>query len=244
VSVSAVRWVLEHSRSTYGARLVLLVIAEHAHDNEAWPSIPGIAKRANMTERNVFRALRQLEALEELVIKPGGGPRGCNLYRIPDVTPDKMSPRQDVTPDISDPVPLTSATPTPDKMSPEPLVEPSKNLKAKNVGDRADPIIRPDVIRLCELLADGIQQTTGERPKIGKRWHDACRLMLDRDGYTYEQVEALVIWTQQHDFWQTTILSMPKLREKRLQLVAQLRRDHNGHRRRQEPASWATIREL
>lgn len=103
--------------------------------------------------------------------------------------------------------------------------------------------IHPDVDRLCDLLADGVQATTGERPKVGKRWHDACRLLLDNDGYTADQVEALIRWSQEHQFWRSNILSMPKLREKRLNLIAQARRD-NGGQRRDEPASFAALREL
>ena len=87
---------------------------------------------------------------------------------------------------------------------------------------------RADIDALCNLLADAIQANTGERPKVGKRWHDACRFLLDTDGYSAEQVEALIRWSQSDEFWRSNILSMPKLREKRLTLIGQMqRRNHS-----------------
>lgn len=82
---------------------------------------------------------------------------------------------------------------------------------------------RPDVDRLCDLLADEIEANGANRPTIGKKWHDAARLMLDRDGRTEAQVAAAIRWCQSDEFWRTNILSMPKLREQyeRLRLAAE-----------------------
>jgi hypothetical protein len=47
--------------------------------------------------------------------------------------------------------------------------------------------------------------------------------MLDRDGRTEAQITAAIDWSQDHEFWRSNILSMPKLREQyeklRLQAV-------------------------
>jgi hypothetical protein len=99
----------------------------------------------------------------------------------------------------------------------------------------------PEARRLCNLLADAIAENTGERPTVGKRWLDAARLLLDKDGHTPEQVEYLIRWSQADEFWRTNILSMPKLREKWIQLVAKAKQRHN---RRAEPAGWQALREL
>lgn len=82
---------------------------------------------------------------------------------------------------------------------------------------------RDDVERLCEHLADWVEKNGSKRPTIGKRWHDAARLMLDRDGRTEEQVRNAIDWCQQDDFWKPNVMSMPKLREKydQLRLAAQ-----------------------
>lgn len=99
----------------------------------------------------------------------------------------------------------------------------------------------PEAQPLCDLLADLIQVNTGERPNPGTRWLTAARLLLTHDDYSSEQVEYLVRWSQANEFWRSNILSMPKLREKRLTLVAQIQRERaNDHDRRRQ----ASVEEL
>lgn len=91
---------------------------------------------------------------------------------------------------------------------------------------------RPDVDRLCALLADHIESNGGKRPSIGKGWRDAARLMLDRDGRTEEQITKAINWCQRDEFWRGVVLSMPKLREKydtlRLQAQRKTTKTTNG----------------
>lgn len=77
---------------------------------------------------------------------------------------------------------------------------------------------REDVRRVCEHLADCIAGNGSKRPTITKRWEDAARLLMDKDGRTEEQVHRAIDWCQDDDFWRSNILSMPKLREKYDQL--------------------------
>jgi hypothetical protein len=90
---------------------------------------------------------------------------------------------------------------------------------------------RPDAERLCQHLADRIEANGSKRPSVTKRWRDAARLMLDNDGRTEGQVMAAIDWCQDHEFWRTNILSMPKLREKYDQMRLQATRKVNGHRK-------------
>jgi len=85
----------------------------------------------------------------------------------------------------------------------------------------SDPASEPerlDVRRLCDHLADRIEANGVKRPTPGKRWDDAARLLLDRDGYTEAQVRWLIDKAHGDEFWRANILSMPKLREKADQL--------------------------
>lgn len=68
--------------------------------------------------------------------------------------------------------------------------------------------------RLSELLADLIaaNDPNGKRPSVTKRWLDAERLLITRDGRDPEQVEALIRWCQADEFERSNVLSMPKLR--------------------------------
>jgi hypothetical protein len=147
VSVQAITWVLEHSQARYGARLVLLSIANHA-DREgkgAFPSITTIALEARMTPRQVRRTLPQLVDLGELVIEDESHESGTHRYTMTmgsrggdnmSSPPDKLSPPdpghlrpEGVTSapgggDISDSQGGTSAPAEVSQMSPEPSVEP------------------------------------------------------------------------------------------------------------------------
>ena len=116
----------------------------------------------------------------------------------------------------------------------------------KNVGVPADaettpaPIFdlkpeetaeRPEVEALCVRLADRIEANGSKRPNITKRWLDAARLMLDRDGRAAEDIAAAIDWSQQDSFWQSNILSMPKLRDKYDTLRLQASRTASAPRR-------------
>ncbi len=83
---------------------------------------------------------------------------------------------------------------------------------------------RADVERLCRHLADRIEGNGSKRPAIGKRWRDAARLMIDRDGRSEQQIHTAIDWCQDSEFWRANILSMPKLRDKYDQLRLQARR--------------------
>lgn len=131
--------------------------------------------------------------------------------------------------------------------TPAPTPTPS-NLHLSNVGDetpdaakgRSLAIVgddRPDVDRLCVHLANAIEANGVKRPTIGKTWHDAARLMLDRDGRTEQQVHACIDWATADEFWKPNILSMPKLREKYDQLSLQAQRQKRPAGRSEEQRS-------
>lgn len=78
--------------------------------------------------------------------------------------------------------------------------------------------IREDVQRLCQLLADLIEDNGSKRPKITKAWTDAARRMIDIDDHEPAKAENLIRWCQGNTFWRKNILSMPTFREKYDQL--------------------------
>lgn len=90
---------------------------------------------------------------------------------------------------------------------------------------------RSDVTRVCEHLADRIEANGAKRPAIGKAWHDAARLLIDRDGRTEQEVHAAIDWCQADEFWRANVLSMPKLREKYDTLRLQAQRQQKPTRR-------------
>ena len=70
-------WVLNHSPTTGTDKLVLLGIANHADEygENAWPSIPTLARYAGVTERNARHAVRRLEDAGEIATEERRGGR-------------------------------------------------------------------------------------------------------------------------------------------------------------------------
>ncbi len=76
-------------------------------------------------------------------------------------------------------------------------------------------------IRLTQLLIDKmtendpnssiIRKLTSKRQEV---WINECRKLREIDKRTPEQIEQIIIFSQQDNFWKGNILSMPKLREK------------------------------
>ena len=102
MSIQATNWVWNNSSHKGGPLLVLLAIADHAHDDGggAYPSIDTLAFKSRLSTRQVKRVLHELVESGELVIEPNAGPRGANLYTVTfergeekeEAGGDKMSP--------------------------------------------------------------------------------------------------------------------------------------------------------
>lgn len=86
---------------------------------------------------------------------------------------------------------------------------------------------RPEISRLCHLLADLVLErdpkSKAKAKADGKAWQDACRLLLDRDGRSPDEVEAVVRWCQADSFEHKNVLGMPKLRERFDQLTLKMK---------------------
>lgn len=96
----------------------------------------------------------------------------------------------------------------------------------------ADAPIRHDVEQLLDLLDSLIVSNGSKKPVRNKANRDAARLLIDKDGRTFNQVEAAIRWSQNDQFWRANILSMSKLREKydQLRLAAERERSEPGRK--------------
>lgn len=111
------------------------------------------------------------------------------------------------------------------------VVEEPEPAPVKKRAPKVDEIPRPDVDELCAHLADWIERNGSKRPDPTlKGWRTACRLLIDVDGRTPDQIRNAINWCQQDEFWRVNILSMPKLREKydQLRLAASGRKREGG----------------
>lgn len=109
--------------------------------------------------------------------------------------------------DTAEPAAATAPAPDPTPTA----TDDDSTLEVTIIDDTPD---RPDVEAICAHMAESVADRTGRRPRITKKWRDAARLMIDRDGRTPDQVHAAIDWVARSEFWRSNILGVPKLREK------------------------------
>lgn len=103
-----ISWVLRSSEERLGNRLVLLALAEFAHDDggRAFPSVATLAERTRLSERAVQNSLKALQDTNA-IIKTGKTPGGTNVYRVlmTETAPADSAPPQSTTSEPSDSAP-------------------------------------------------------------------------------------------------------------------------------------------
>jgi len=94
MSIRVSTWVWQHSDQTGSARLLLLAIADHAHDNGsgAYPSMQTLAQQIRMSVRNTQYLIRRLVADGALSVALSAGPHGTNVYTVVMDTPSPTRP--------------------------------------------------------------------------------------------------------------------------------------------------------
>lgn len=78
----------------------------------------------------------------------------------------------------------------------------------------AMPELPTPISELCDLLAKLIEDNGSRRPTVTAKWKTDMRLLHERDGRSFTQIENMIRWCQADDFWRANILSPAKLRAK------------------------------
>jgi hypothetical protein len=251
----ALRTAWLNSRAANSALIVLMAITFEIEENGGCVmNIAELAKRARLSDNAARIAVRDLEQLGEVSVasrKPGRG-GGCTYL----VTAEwARNPTRSGGLTAQTPQDLEGSNPTgsggfsgarkakAQASRPNPTesggFENPDDLKGSVVsGKRSKPKVtsapvRSDVERLCDHLADRMAERGISRPKIGKRWLDAARLMIDVDGRTEQEIHGAIDWSQQHHFWHRNVMSMEKLRSQydRLLLEAKAEREKQARSR-------------
>jgi hypothetical protein len=74
-------------------------------------------------------------------------------------------------------------------------------------------IPRPDIDGVIQGFSE-LLKSNDIKHKPGQSWRNATRLLIDKDGYTPDQIMYVARFATADEFWKSNILSMPKLREK------------------------------
>lgn len=159
MSVRVMTWVWDNSRAKGNERLLLLAIADFAHDDGdgAYPSVARLMAKTRLTRPTVIALTRRLEELGELEVLRSGGrrphvyrvlmgrERGTPLADAPDALTNRKEPQQSenfrVAPTLKSTTP-TLKNPTPTLKSTEP--NPKARLYPKPLGtvieNRQEPL--------------------------------------------------------------------------------------------------------
>lgn len=238
---SVPEWVLFHEDLTPQAVRLYGVLDRYA-EGQCFPSRRKLADQLRVKSVDtVDRALRELQEVGAVTVTArvdDAGDQTTSLYTVHFLPPEGVAAETGgggrkfaaTGPQESGEGGRTDAATVAANLRHEPEKPNQRNLTRDSSSEVADatpdadePGQRDDVEQLCTHLADRIEGNGSKRPTVTKRWRTACRLLLDRDGRTEEQVRKAIDWCQDDEFWRTNVLSMPKLREKydQLRLAAQ-----------------------
>lgn len=110
-----------------------------------------------------------------------------------------------------------------------------------NGSSKSEPE-RPDVQRVIEAFSE-LLKANDVKHKPGKTWKDAARLLIDRDGYTPDQILYVARYATGDEFWKSNILSLPKLREKFEALKIKAQAANNPQPQRMDHSARAKAKE-
>lgn len=208
MSIKVSSFVWDNSQASEGALLVLLAIADFAHDDGtgAWPTVATLGRKARLSERGVQYAIRRLEELGELVVGYKAGPGGRNLYRVILTAMEGRNPLHPAETAPRNPLHLggeadctTEVQPTAPITVNEPPVQPSELLTPPS---SADEVVEGEFVeekpRTAQTLVARWIDSRDEKP-VGRVVGQVSKLlkeMLD-EGIAYERVEmGLVTWSR------------------------------------------------
>lgn len=206
MSIEVLTWVFKHSEAKLANRLVLLALADYAHDDgsKAFPSIPKLAAKARVSERTAIRCLQAL-AKAGAIEQTGKTRGGTKIYKVlmgANLAHDNLS--RDIDGDSG----VTSTAARGDIDGSAPYREPSIDQSEESSPSRSKA-------PLSHLLAE-LLKANGVPPKkcvVTATWATAERRMVEIDKRPPGEAEELLRWATREPFWQSVILSMNNFRK-------------------------------
>ena len=142
MSVRVSNWVWENSGQSASSLLVLLALADHAHDNGsgAYPSMATLARKVRMSPRQVRRIVHAIAQDGEIIIDERRGRGHANLYSFTFIASERAV-SEDLKSDNSCPIldsvkqDINEADFTDDKTGQDDLVRIDKSAKITDLPD-------------------------------------------------------------------------------------------------------------
>lgn len=226
-------WMLRDETISAPALLAYAALASRAGFESNHPGQETIAKEARCGIRRISDALRELEErglIDRIERRYSSGARASDGYVLHSgkrPEPVIQLPANSAGSDQ----PADSDTTNLQNRASAPSIEITKEDITNVEPDR------PDVFRLLDLLDEEIRKNGARKlPTRSAGNLNAMRLLLDRDGYSEEEIADVIRWCQADQFWHTNILSAAKLRDKFERLASQ-KRAKDGRNGPSSPAS-------
>jgi hypothetical protein len=216
--------IVRDDRLSYRARGVLLDILSRPDNWTTSADRMTTGREGREALLTAFRELREVGYMRTSRVQDDKG-RWATVTDVFD-SPESAEPAS-----VNQPCPHAPETGEPKSVEPTVLRSTEEEELSSGAADavpgakRKQDLPRPDVERLCTYLADKIEGNGSLRPTVTAAWRKECRLMLDKDKRTEEQVRWLINWCQNDTFWRGNVMSMPKFRQQfdqmRIKAVAQ-----------------------
>lgn len=242
VKVSSWVWHGDECAELMGNELVLmLALADVADDkgrcryldDESQMTYGSLARKVRVDRRTIIRLVAKLRSRGVLAQVAGqnGRPNEFTIV-VPwaaQATGDKLSQVENGEPVTPSTEPVTPVARTGDNTSTHPSYR-RINVRDVSTSDVASDALlskyTPEIIRLCNTLAEKVTANGHKVGTIGQTWWAACDRLIRLDGYTVEQIDWMIRWSTSDEFWSANIRSMPTLRDKFSTLVAQAKRSN------------------
>lgn len=213
VSNEALTWAFKQMAPSPGAKFVLAALADQVRERDHDRCTPGMATLMEMTNQGQRSLTRHLAELVTLGLLKRERRNVGYQERLADVFILSLPANMASSALVANMAPAKMATSDTsgqiDCGQNGAIKEPHK----KTTKSTTFPI-REDVERICKHLADRIEGNGSRRPAVSDAWRTDARLLLDKDKRSETQVHTAIDWCQDHSFWRSVVLSMPKLREK------------------------------
>ena len=171
MSIKLMTHVWDHSPHHGTTLLMLLALADHANDDGlCWPSVPRLAARCRISERQAISVLQALEKAGDITIERGCGRGHASLYHVKgegDFTLSKKGEIQRKKGEVQRRKGEVAISPeSPLEPPEEPKSEPPNDRSAQGGGEatildpsQLAPAQVPEQIRLtqCDVNCEGIQ---------------------------------------------------------------------------------------
>lgn len=227
-------WMIRDDSLTAPALLVYASLASRAGFQSVHPGQALIAAEARCSERRVRDALKELEArglVERVERRFKGGQRAPDGYVLHSNERPSAIAEQPAPVAGWENQPADNDTTNRQNRANAPSIE-----ITKEEIDKVAPV-RHDVEGLLDLLDAEISKNDPRKvPARNTGNTNAMRLLLDRDGYSVDEIAGVIQWCQADQFWHTNILSASKLRKQ----FARLHSQSTAGARRNGPQSAAS----